>query len=152
MQFCWNLQLLTRYSFLKNLPCSTTNLLTVDVDWMSVAFFVCAFGVTFTIALDILNNLWRNIACLLHKLNFIVFMATFCILLSHFLVVEDFELPKSTVLIHLFSFYFKCLPQDVLCKFWCYLCCWYYPQLIMWKNIDLSQQVVICPNWVVIWS
>ena len=37
LQFCWNLQLLTRYSLLRNEPCPTANLLTVEANTISVA-------------------------------------------------------------------------------------------------------------------
>ena len=37
-------------------------------------------------------------------------------LLIHFLVVEDYELRKRTVLIHLFFFYCNCFPDVILCK------------------------------------
>ena len=71
------------------------------------------------------------------KLSFIAFMLTYFFLLSHFLVVEYYELWKSTILINRFSFFFKCLPEYVLCKIWCYLSWWYCTQLIMWKTIWL---------------
>ena len=47
------LQLLTHYSLFRNLPCSTTNILTVNTDSIFVALNI--FGVSRTIALDILN-------------------------------------------------------------------------------------------------
>ena len=53
LQFRWNLQLLTRYSLFRNLPCFVTTLLTVESDRISVALNI--FGVSWTIALDILN-------------------------------------------------------------------------------------------------
>ena len=67
---------------------------------------------------------------LLHKIKFILFMVRCFFLLIHFLVVEYYELPKSTS--HILSvpltldcvrvlnpslfFYFNCLPDDVLWK------------------------------------
>ena len=42
MQFRWNLQLLTRYSRFRNLPCFTNNLLMVEVDRFSVALKISA--------------------------------------------------------------------------------------------------------------
>ena len=50
MQFGLNLQFLTRNSHFTNLPCSTTNLLTVEADRIYVALNI--FGVSRTIALD----------------------------------------------------------------------------------------------------
>ena len=64
--------------------------------------------------------------CISVPLIFILFMVRSFFLLIHFLVVEDFELPKSTtyilsVLLPLeswstFFFWFHCFPDDVLCK------------------------------------
>ena len=50
MQFGLNLQFLTRNFHFTNLPCSTTNLLTVEADRIYVALNI--FGVSRTIALD----------------------------------------------------------------------------------------------------
>ena len=47
------MQLLTRYSLFRNLPCYTTNLLTVEADRISVALNTSI--VIRTIALDIVN-------------------------------------------------------------------------------------------------
>ena len=47
------LQLLTHYFRFKNLPCSTTNILTVNTDSIFVALNI--FSVSRTIALDILS-------------------------------------------------------------------------------------------------
>ena len=92
------------------------------------------------------------------KLNFILFMVTCFFLLIHFLVLEDYELPKSTshilsVPLNLecvrilsssisFFFYFNCLPDDVLCK----IAIWADDNALNSscdKPSDLSQQVVI---------
>ena len=73
--------------------------------------------------------------CLLTRQSIISVFFSYCLygdmffLLSHFLVVEDYELSKSSFeciinsgirqnsnLIHLFFLYFNCLPDDVLCK------------------------------------
>ena len=84
MQFYWNLQLLTHYSLFRNLPCSTNNVLMVEVDRISVVLTV--FDVAPTIALDILNVFW----------HFILFIVRCFFLLITFLVVENYELPKGT--------------------------------------------------------
>ena len=117
---------------------------------------------------DILNVLTGQIILLvfLTKLSFIVFIVRSFFLLSHFLVVEDYELSKSTIHIPIvplnlectriltwsisfflfFFFYFNCLPDDVLC----YLSSWYCSQLIMWQTI---WRVAASWDslWVVIW-
>ena len=85
-------------------------------------------------------------------------------LLIHFLVVEDYELPKSTSHILgapltlecvrilsssiFFLFFFNCLPDDILCK----IAIWADDAALnssCSKPSDLSQQVEI---WVLIWS
>ena len=58
LQFRWNLELQTLYSPLTNLPCCTSNLLAVDADRIFVARNI--FGVSRTIALDILNVFRRD--------------------------------------------------------------------------------------------
>ena len=78
------MQLLTRYSIFRNVPCSTTNILTVEADRTSVALNIP--GVSRTIDLDILNAF---------KLSFILFMVRCFFLLIHFLVVEEYELSRS---------------------------------------------------------
>ena len=64
------------------------------------------------------------------KLSFIVFMVRWLLLLSYFLLVEDYELSQSTHLLRvqltveydkilscsISSFYINCLLDDVLCK------------------------------------
>ena len=136
MQFRWKLQLPSLYSLFRNLPCSTSNFLAVDADRIFVALNI--FGVSRTIALDILNVLCRDRACywllvFFQKLSFMFFMVRcFFFMLIHFLVVEDYELPKSashTVSVPLnlecvrilswsisFFSYFNYLPDGVLCK------------------------------------
>ena len=52
-KFREKLQLLTRYTFFRNLHCSSTNLLTVEADRISV--MLKTSGVTRTIALNISN-------------------------------------------------------------------------------------------------
>ena len=159
MQFRWNLQLLILYSVFINLTCSTSNLLAVDADRIFVALNI--FGVSRTIALDILNVFWRDRAyycSFFTKLRFILFMVRCFFLLIHFLAVEDYELPKSTshilivplnldyanILSWSISFfsYFNCLPDDVLCK----IAIWADDNALNSscdKPSDLSQQVVI---------
>ena len=78
------MQLITRYSIFRNLPCSTTNILTVEADRTSVALNIS--GVSRTIGLDILNGF---------KLSFILFMVRCFFLLIHFLVVEEYEFSRS---------------------------------------------------------
>ena len=134
MQFRWNLQPLTLYSLFRDLTCSTPNLLLVDSDTIFVALNI--FGVSRATAIDILNVFWRDRAYywvgFFKKLSFILFMIRHFFLLIQFLVVEDYELSKSTshilsvplnleyvrILSWSISFfpYFKCLPDDVLCK------------------------------------
>ena len=98
MQFRWNLQLLTLYSLFRDLTCSTPNLLLVDSDTIFVALNI--FGVSRATAIDILNVFWRDRAYywvgFFNKLSFILFMIRHFFLLIQFLVVEDYELPKST--------------------------------------------------------
>ena len=133
MPFCWNLQLLTLCSFFRNLPCSNSNLLAVDADRVFVALNI--FCVSRTIVLDIFNAFWRDRA---YYWSFPKNLVLYCLwwdvffLLIHFLVVKDYELPKSAshilsvplnvecarILswsISFFSF-FNCLPDDALFK------------------------------------
>ena len=137
MQFHWKLQLPTLYSLFRNLPCSTSNFLAVDADRIFVVLNI--FGVSRTVALDILNVFCWDRACywllvFFEKLSFMLFKVRcfFFFILIHFLVVEDYELPKSTshtlsvplnlecvrILSWSISFfsYFNCLPDGVLCK------------------------------------
>ena len=58
LQFCWNLQFLPVYSLFRSLPCNATNLLTVEAYKISVV--LNTYGVTWTIALDILNVFWQE--------------------------------------------------------------------------------------------
>ena len=67
---------------------------------------------------------------LLHKIKFYIIYGKLFFLLIPCLEVDDYELPKCTsstctikpgmrqdsILIHLFFFYFNCLPDDALCK------------------------------------
>ena len=95
MQFCWNLQLLILYPLFINLTCSTSNLLAVDADGIFVAlniFGVCRISSWYFKCL--LTG--EHIAGFFFKLSFILFMGRCFFLLVHFLVVEDYELPKST--------------------------------------------------------
>ena len=119
---------LIRYSLFRNLPCSTNNSLTIEADSISVALNIS--GVLQTIAPDILNVFWQDRAYyttdLLHKIKFYILYGKCLFLLIHFLVAEDYELPKSTS--HILSvlecvrilsssiccfFYFNCLADDV---------------------------------------
>ena len=94
LQFCWNLQLLTLYSIFRNLPFSTTNLLTVEADRVYVKFN--SSGVSLTIALEILLVFWQDsiLLVLFTKQKFYIILVRSCFLLVNFL--EDYELPKST--------------------------------------------------------
>ena len=128
MQFPWNLQLLTRHCLFRNLPCPTTDLSTVEADRISE--MLNTSSVTRTKVLDILNAFWQDNTCYWSSSqNFVVFMVRYFFLLNHFLVVEDYELSQSSshplnvlltleyvILIHLFSFYINCVPNNVLCK------------------------------------
>ena len=131
MQFCWNLQLLTCYSLFRNRLCFTDNLLTFELDRISVTLNTS--GVTWTIALDILSFFGQVRTCCWSSLQnkvFIVFMVRWFFLLRHFLVVEDYELSQRkryvrsvtltleyvrTLSWSLFS-YTNSLPNDVLCE------------------------------------
>ena len=53
-QFRWNVQMLPLCCLFRNLPCSTSNLLAINADRISVTLNI--FGVSQTIALDILND------------------------------------------------------------------------------------------------
>ena len=134
MEFWRSLQLLTHYSPFRNVPCSTNHILTVEANRISVALNI--FGFSWTIVLDVLNAFWQDrpdrLLVLFTKLSFTLFIVRCFFLLIHFLVVEDYELPKSTG--HVLSvpstleyvrilswfislfFYFSCLPGDVLRK------------------------------------
>ena len=131
MQFRWNLQLLTCYSLFRNWLCFTDNLLTFELDRISVTLNTS--GVTWTIALDILSFFGQVRTCCWSSLQnkvFIVFMVRWFFLLRHFLVVEDYELSQRkryvrsvtltleyvrTLSWSLFS-YTNSLPNDVLCE------------------------------------
>ena len=95
MLFGWNVQLLTRYSFFRNLPCSTTNHLRVNADRIFVE--LNNSDVTRAIVVDIFHLLWQDrVYDFFTKLSFIVFLVGCFFLMSHFLVAEDYELSKST--------------------------------------------------------
>ena len=88
------------------------------------------------------------------KLNFIVFMVRCFFLLCQVLVAEDYELSQSTFskcainsgmshnssFIHLFFFYFNCLPDDFLCN----ITIWATLNSLCAKTCDLFKQVEIC--------
>ena len=96
-QFRWNLQLLTRYSLFRNLPCSTTNFLTVEADRISAA--LNTYGVTRSISSWYSKWLltgWSNTTGLLHKIKFYCVFGKMFFLMRHFLVVEDYKLSKRT--------------------------------------------------------
>ena len=78
MQFRWNLQLLNSLlSFFRNLPSSTINL------WrLKLTEFLCLTGSSILLVF-------------FTKLSFILFTVRRFFLLIHFLVREDYELPKS---------------------------------------------------------
>ena len=106
--------------------------MTVEANRISVALSYS--GVIRTIALDILNIFWQKNTLLVAftKSSFIVFMIRYFFSLVYFLVVEDYELFKSTS--HLlrvpvslehdgtlswsisFFCYISFFPDDVLCK------------------------------------
>ena len=115
--------------FFRNLPCSATNLLMGNTDrvlWHSTVSRIIA------LYFRCLLTGYSILLVLFTKLSFILFMVRCFFLLIHFLLVEDYELPKSTshflsVPLNLeciripsrfisFFFYFNCLPDDVLCK------------------------------------
>ena len=133
MQFCWNLQLLTRYSLLRNLPCSTTSLLTVEADRISAA--LSTSDVTRIIACHILNvfDKIENILVLFTKLSFIVFLLRCFLLLNHFLVVEDFGLSKITR--HLLSM--PIIPEHVRILSWAISFFFYFTCLLILCNITI---------------
>ena len=91
------MQLLTHYSLFTNLSCSPTNILMFESYRISLALKI--LSVSRTIALDILNVFWQYKAYYrpssgnqsLYCLWWDVFL-----LLIHFLIVEEFELPKNT--------------------------------------------------------
>ena len=132
MQFCWNLQLLTRCFLCRNLPFCTSDLFTVKGDRISVALNTSS--ITRPRALDILT--WDSIEhanCFLHKIKFQCVYVRMFFLIESFLVEENYELSKSRS--HILSvsltllyigilswslslvFCIKFLLGDVLCKF-----------------------------------
>ena len=58
MQFRWNFQLLIHHSLFRNLPCSTANLLTVEVDRIFVTLNTSGF--TGTVAFNVSNDFWQD--------------------------------------------------------------------------------------------
>ena len=136
--FCWNLQLLTCYSLFRNLPYSTTNILTVEADSISVTLNIS--GVSCTIFLGIINVFWEDRAdvCLLHKITFRIVYGKIFFLIDSFLSSRRLWVaykPYSKCTIKsgmhqnywFMSFFsFNCLPDDVLCK------------IAIWANVLLS--------------
>ena len=132
MQFCWSLQLLTRTLCLE----ICFSLLLIIWRLKLIGFYgTQIFGVSRTIALNILHVFWQNrVYCcsFFTKSSFILFTVRLFFLLVYFLVLEDYEAPKSTshilsvpvtleyvrVLSRSISFFFlfNFLPDDVLCK------------------------------------
>ena len=116
MQFRWNLQLLARHSLFRNLLCSTTNLLTVMADRISVALNNSV--VTRSITVDILNVFWEDRAYYWsssqNKVLLCVWQDVF-FLLSHFLVAEDCELSKSTSNLQRVPLTLEYVPMMIFC-------------------------------------
>ena len=132
LPFHWNLQPLTRYTLLRNLPCSATNHLRVETVRIYVALNTS--GVTWTIVREISKSFdgIKHTTGLLHKINFYcvygkIFFLTDSYLSSGRLLVASKCKPSSKyainsgmrqnyILIHLYFFYLICLPDYFLCK------------------------------------
>ena len=128
MQFGLNLQFLTRNSHFTNLPCSTTNLLTVEADRIYVALNI--FGVSRTIALDRIEDTTG----FFHKIKFYIVYGKMYFLIDWFLSrrrlwvayeyksyykwIINYGMRQNSILIHpsFYFFYFNFFPGDVLGK------------------------------------
>ena len=83
LQFCWNLQLLTCYSFFRYLICSTANILPVEAGRISEVLNTS--GVTRNITLDTMSfDTIGNTTGLLHKIKFC------CVFGKIFFLTESF--------------------------------------------------------------
>ena len=122
MQFRWNLQLLIRYCIFRNLPCSTTNLLTVKADRVSVA--PNTSGVTWTIALCFDRIEYTTSPH--HKIKFYFVYGKLFLLIESFLssrrlwVFYKYKSSSESAISSgmrqnsfFFFFYFNCVPNDV---------------------------------------
>ena len=72
------MKLATTDSLFRNLPCSTSNLLMVEADRISMASSI--FGISRAKALDILSVLWHRIEYtigLIHKIKFYIVYGNF---------------------------------------------------------------------------
>ena len=132
MPFHWNLQLLTRYTLLRNLPCSTTNNLRVETVRTYVALNTS--GVTWTIVREISKSFDRikHTTGLLHKINFycvygkIFFLADWYLSSGKLWFASKCKpsckyainsgMRQNYILIYLYFFYLSCLPDYFLCK------------------------------------
>ena len=132
MPFHWNLQFLTRYTLLRNLPCSTTNNLRVETVRTYVALNTS--GVTWTIVREISKSFDRikHTTGLLHKINFYCVYGKIFFLTDWYLssgklwfaskckpsckYAINSGMRQNYILIHLYFFYLSCLPDYFLFK------------------------------------
>ena len=132
MPFHWNLQLLTRYTLLRNLPCSTTNNLRVETVRTYVALNTS--GVTWTIVREISKSFDRikHTTGLLHKINFYCVYGKIFFLTDWYLssgklwfaskckpsckYAINSGMRQNYILIYLYFFYLSCLSDYFLCK------------------------------------
>ena len=145
-----NLQLLTCYSLFRNLPCSTTDLLTIEADKISVTLEIA--GVSRTIILNVFWQIEHNTG-LLHKIKLYIVYGKIFFLINSFLSSASTSTSASTTHIlsvaltlecvrilfwSIFFFYFNCLPGHVLCK------------IAIWTDDTVATSWDSL--WVIIWS